>query len=71
MRDWEKRFPGRVDHIFASLSRITPSHLMDRTRFDFASIEADGEARPDGDLAFDPDPTLRDPESVVTVFPAQ
>src|SRR5690606_31471220 len=30
MREWEKRFPGRVDNIFAALSRVTPSHLMDR-----------------------------------------
>ncbi|MFT3801662.1 MAG: tRNA 2-thiocytidine(32) synthetase TtcA [Burkholderiaceae bacterium] len=53
MRDWERRFPGRVDNIFASLGRVVPSHLMDRQRFDFAGLAADGQARADGDIAFD------------------
>ncbi|HCT08855.1 MAG TPA: tRNA 2-thiocytidine(32) synthetase TtcA, partial [Pseudomonas sp.] len=30
MRDWEKKFPGRVENIFSSLSTVVPSHLMDR-----------------------------------------
>src|ERR1700756_4348445 len=30
MREWEKKFPGRVDNIFAALSTVAPSHLMDR-----------------------------------------
>ena len=56
MRDWEKRFPGRVDNIFASLSRVTPSHLMDRGLFDFAGLAATGVPDPDGDIAFDVSP---------------
>jgi tRNA 2-thiocytidine biosynthesis protein TtcA len=56
MRDWEKRFPGRVENIFAALGRVTPSHLMDRTRFDFAGLHATGEAVADGDIAFDVSP---------------
>ncbi|MBE0591349.1 MAG: tRNA 2-thiocytidine(32) synthetase TtcA, partial [Gemmatimonadales bacterium] len=61
MRDWEKRFPGRVENIFASLGRVTPSHLMDRSRFDFAGLEATGDPLPGGDIAFDSDPS---PEAV-------
>lgn len=38
MREWEKRFPGRIDNIFAALGRVTPSHLLDRSRFDFGAI---------------------------------
>ena len=56
MRDWEKRFPGRVDNIFAALGRVTPSHLLDRERFDFGTARATGEPNPDGDIAFDVDP---------------
>jgi tRNA 2-thiocytidine biosynthesis protein TtcA len=40
MRDWERRFPGRIDTIFAALGRVTPSHLLDRSRFDFGAIGA-------------------------------
>ncbi|MCL4182280.1 MAG: tRNA 2-thiocytidine(32) synthetase TtcA [Burkholderiaceae bacterium] len=58
MREWEKRFPGRVENIFASLGRVVPSHLMDRERFDFATLRATGQPVPDGDIAFDGDPAL-------------
>jgi tRNA 2-thiocytidine biosynthesis protein TtcA len=40
MRDWEKRFPGRLDTIFGALGRVTPSHLLDRSRHDFDAIGA-------------------------------
>jgi tRNA 2-thiocytidine biosynthesis protein TtcA len=54
MRDWEKRFPGRVDNIFASLTRVVPSHLMDRELFDFSDLSMVTE----GDIAFDVDSPL-------------
>lgn len=53
--DWERRFPGRVETIFNSLQRVTPSHLLDRGLFDFAAVAATGEASSDGDKAFDQD----------------
>ncbi len=56
MRDWEKRFPGRVENIFAALGRLTPSHLMDRRRFDFEGLQATNEPMADGDIAFDVSP---------------
>jgi tRNA 2-thiocytidine biosynthesis protein TtcA len=54
MRDWEKRFPGRVESIFRSLQDVRPSHLLDRGLFDFKAVVATGSANPDGDKAFDP-----------------
>jgi len=54
LREWEKRFPGRVESIFTSLSSVAPSHLMDRTLFDFGQLEANPAA--DGDIAFDDEP---------------
>jgi tRNA 2-thiocytidine biosynthesis protein TtcA len=56
LREWERRHPGRVISIFSALTRVTPSHLMDRTLFDFANLAADGLPRPEGDIALDPDP---------------
>jgi tRNA 2-thiocytidine biosynthesis protein TtcA len=55
LREWEKRFPGRVETIFASLGRVTPSHLLDRALFDFAAVAATGSPAADGDKAFDPE----------------
>ncbi|SNS09971.1 tRNA s(2)C-32 sulfurtransferase [Noviherbaspirillum humi] len=56
LREWEKRFPGRVENLFSALSTVVPSHLMDRSMFDFATLKAGGEALPDGDIAFDEEP---------------
>jgi tRNA 2-thiocytidine biosynthesis protein TtcA len=53
--DWEKRFPGRVESMFRSMSTIVPSHMMDRRLHDFAAVKATGVADPDGDHAFDGD----------------
>ena len=55
LREWEKKHPGRVISIFSALTRVTASHLMDRTLYDFANLAATGRPEPDGDLAFDPD----------------
>ena len=56
LRDWEKKFPGRVDNIFSSLSTIVPSHLLDRAQFNFADLQATGMPIADGDIAFDDAP---------------
>ncbi|MGZ5200238.1 MAG: tRNA 2-thiocytidine(32) synthetase TtcA [Telluria sp.] len=56
MREWEKKHPGRVENIFSSLSTVVPSHLMDRSLFGFADLQATGVADPSGDIAFDDEP---------------
>ncbi len=53
LRQWERAFPGRVETIFNSLQRVTPSHLLDRKLFDFHAVSAGGLAIEDGDKAFD------------------
>jgi tRNA 2-thiocytidine biosynthesis protein TtcA len=56
MRDWERKFPGRVESIFSALSTVVPSHLMDRDLFSFAELKIDGVASAHGDIAFDDEP---------------
>jgi len=70
LREWEKRFPGRVETIFASLGRITPSHLLDRSLFDFAAVTATGLPARDGDKAFDPQEFSR-PDAVEAAVPIE
>jgi len=40
LADWERKFPGRTETIFRSLSNVSASHLIDRGLFDFAGLEA-------------------------------
>ena len=53
LRAWDKEFPGRVETVFNSLQRVTPSHLLDRKLFDFPAVSAGGTAAEEGDKAFD------------------
>ena len=56
LREWDKKFPGRIENMFSALQSVVPSHLMDRELFDFASVKATGQANPMGDIAFDTEP---------------
>lgn len=58
LRDWEKKYPGRVENLFRSMHHIVPSHLMDSEAFDFKGLEISSElsgiaARSAGDRAID------------------
>jgi tRNA 2-thiocytidine biosynthesis protein TtcA len=44
LRDWERRMPGCTDSIFAALSNVAPSLLLDRTLFDFSALKTDDRA---------------------------
>jgi tRNA 2-thiocytidine biosynthesis protein TtcA len=53
--EWDKKFPGRSWNVFGALSRVVPTHLMDKDLCDFAGLKASGIADEAGDKAFDPD----------------
>ena len=53
LREWGKKYPGRVETMLHSLHNVRPSHLMDRTLFDFAAVAATGAALAEGDKAID------------------
>jgi tRNA 2-thiocytidine biosynthesis protein TtcA len=67
IRDWDKRFPGRVENMFNALGKVVPSHLMDHTLFPFGELRATGEADPSGDIAFDEDPCASETPGVQTI----
>lgn len=53
LRDWDKRYPGRLETMFSAMQNVVPSHLADTALFDFKGI-LHGDAVVDGgDLAFD------------------
>ena len=55
LRDWEKKFPGRIESMFSALQNVVPSHLMDGRRYDFKNLQTTGIAHEGGDMAFDPE----------------
>jgi tRNA 2-thiocytidine biosynthesis protein TtcA len=53
LREWDKKYPGRVDNMFRSLQNVVKTHLLDGTLHDFKNLKATGIASEDGDTAFD------------------
>jgi tRNA 2-thiocytidine biosynthesis protein TtcA len=67
LREWEKRYPGRIDNIFRSLQNLVPSHLMDRALFDFAGVNPSGIADAAGDIAFDEEELCEPPAAAQVI----
>ena len=55
LNDWDKKFTGRVENMFAAMSHVVPSHLLDGKLFDFKGLTVDTEVE-QGDVAFDEEP---------------
>ncbi len=53
LREWDRKFPGRVENMFTALQNVVPSHLLDGTLHDFKGLKTTGVASEDGDKAFD------------------
>ncbi|WP_168403329.1 tRNA 2-thiocytidine(32) synthetase TtcA [Erwinia amylovora] len=53
LRDWDKRYPGRIETMFTAMQNVVPSHLADADLFDFKHIRRGGNVVDGGDLAFD------------------
>jgi tRNA 2-thiocytidine biosynthesis protein TtcA len=52
LADWDRRFPGSNDSLFAALSNVAPSLLLDRRLFDFLALRT---ARPNTEGPTDED----------------
>ena len=57
LADWDQEQPGRVNNVFKSMSRITPSHLMDTGAFNFKDLTTQqANNLKEFDIAFDESP---------------
>ncbi len=69
LRDWQKRFPGRLDMMLTAMQNVVPSHLMDTKLHDFKNLKATGVPSEEGDTAFDHStptpPNLADDETTI------
>jgi len=55
LREWQKKYPGRVENMFSAMQDIKPSHMLDRKLYDFEGLKPTGVEDPEGDKAFDPE----------------
>ena len=53
LRDWDKRYPGRIETMFSAMQNIVPSHMADINLFDFKGIQHGDEVVDGGDIGFD------------------
>ncbi len=53
LREWDKKFPGRLETMYTALQNVVPSHLMDAKLHDFKNLKATGVPDANGDTAFD------------------
>ncbi|MBN9411030.1 MAG: tRNA 2-thiocytidine(32) synthetase TtcA [Burkholderiales bacterium] len=53
LREWDRKYPGRLQNMATSLQNVVPSHLMDGTLHDFKGLKTTGVADDNGDKAFD------------------
>lgn len=68
LREWDRKFPGRIENMFNALQNIVPSHLLDGTSFDFKGLKATGVPDADGDKAFDaPELPAQSPLRIVQI----
>jgi tRNA 2-thiocytidine biosynthesis protein TtcA len=65
LREWDRRFPGRIESMFRSLQNVVPSHLADTRLYDFVGLHPPGTPLDGGDLLFDHEP-VSVPLSVLT-----
>jgi len=56
LREWERKFPGRVENIFRAMQNVVPSHLADPALFDFRNLQTQDTPYADGDIGFDQEP---------------
>jgi tRNA 2-thiocytidine biosynthesis protein TtcA len=56
LKEWDKKYPGRIENMFSALQNVVPSHLLDTRLHPFSTLQATGEASEDGDKAFDDEP---------------
>ena len=67
LQQWDKAHPQRLTSMFSAIANIVPSHMLDRSLFDFENF-SDRSGRPvEGDTLFDEEPVV-DPAAQVIAF---
>ncbi|WP_217349578.1 tRNA 2-thiocytidine(32) synthetase TtcA [Herbaspirillum sp. VT-16-41] len=68
LNEWEKTNPLWIKSMFTAMANITPSHMLDRSLFDFGSFQPVAGKQATGDTLFDRDDQLDQGQSVVSLL---
>jgi tRNA 2-thiocytidine biosynthesis protein TtcA len=70
--EWDRDYPGRLSSMMSALTKVSPSHLLDRNLYDFMGIQTQDKPLEDGDTLFDAPvitmPTAPIPQSVIPIW---
>ncbi len=58
LQQWDKAHPQRLRSMFSAMTNVVPSHLLDRSLFDFESFRSGNSEAAEGDTLFDRDSTI-------------
>ncbi|WP_094752004.1 tRNA 2-thiocytidine(32) synthetase TtcA [Psychromonas sp. CD1] len=53
LNEWDEKYQGRLESMFTAIQNVVPSHLADKTLFDFKSINKQSGIINGGDIGFD------------------
>ncbi|OWY34859.1 tRNA 2-thiocytidine(32) synthetase TtcA [Herbaspirillum aquaticum] len=67
LNQWEKTNPLWIKSMFTAMANITPSHMLDRSLFDFTRFTAGAGKEAHGDTLFDRDDKLDQGQSVINL----
>jgi len=65
MNQWEKTNPLWIKSMFTAMGNITPSHMLDRSLFNFDNFKMEPPKESEGDILFDRDDKLDAGQNVV------
>lgn len=63
IQEWDRTNPNRSWNVFNAMSKVVPSHLMDRDLFDFQGLKPTGSPMENGDTAFDHEDPVAPPHA--------
>ncbi|ALU91489.1 cell cycle control ATPase [Herbaspirillum rubrisubalbicans M1] len=68
LNQWEKTNPLWIKSMFTAMANIAPSHMLDRSLFDFSSFKPGAGKEATGDTLFDRDDKLDQGQSVINLL---
>jgi tRNA 2-thiocytidine biosynthesis protein TtcA len=68
LHSWDRAHPTRLKSMFTAISNVVPSHMMDRSLFDFENFTTNVTGKKsEGDILFDRDEAVSNFEQTLSL----